>query len=44
VPFPTPKNIPKLANNYKGPNLSGAEFNSGSGKRINYDYTYPNTD
>jgi endoglucanase len=44
LPFPTPKNIPKLANNYKGPNLSGAEFNSGSGKRINYDYTYPNTD
>ena len=30
-------------NNYKGPNLSGAEFNSGPGKRYGYDYIYPNT-
>ena len=32
-----------LANNTKGPNLSGAEFNPGPGKRINFDYTYPPT-
>jgi endoglucanase len=32
-----------LVNNYKGPNLSGAEFNSGPGKRYGYDYIYPNT-
>jgi endoglucanase len=44
VSFPAPKSIPKLVNNYKGPNLSGAEFNSGPDKRYNYDYTYPNTD
>ncbi len=42
--YPPPKSFPTLANNYKGPNLSGAEFNGGPGKRINFDYVYPNTD
>jgi endoglucanase len=35
--------VPRLANNYKGPNLSGAEFNPGPGKRYGYDYIYPTT-
>ncbi len=41
--FPAPRSFPPLANNTKGPNLSGAEFNPGPGKRINFDYTYPST-
>jgi endoglucanase len=41
VSFPAPKAFPPLANNTKGPNLSGAEFNSGPDKRINFDYVYP---
>jgi endoglucanase len=44
VSYQVPKSIPTLANNYKGPNLSGAEFNEGLGKRYGYDYIYPSTD
>jgi endoglucanase len=32
-----------MINNYKGINLSGAEFNSGLGKRLYFDYIYPST-
>jgi endoglucanase len=32
-----------LANNTKGPNLSGAEFNPGPEKRVNFDYVYPSS-
>lgn len=35
--------IPTLVNNYKGPNLSGAEFNAGANKKYGHDYIYPNT-
>ena len=43
ISLPKPIEIPKLSNNSKGPNLSGAEFNPGSGKRYGYDYIYPTT-
>jgi endoglucanase len=32
-----------MVNNYKGPNLSGPEFNGGLGKKHGTDYIYPNT-
>jgi endoglucanase len=32
-----------LVNNYKGPNLAGAEYNRGPGKTYGHDYIYPNT-
>ena len=35
------ESFPPLVNNSKGPNLSGAEFNPGPNKRINFDYVYP---
>ena len=41
--LPIPKSTVQLVNNYKGPNLSGAEFNSGPNRTFNHDYTYPNT-
>jgi endoglucanase len=44
VPFPAPKVIPTLVNNYKGPNLSGGEFNSGPNRTLNYNYVFPTTD
>ncbi|UJR38840.1 hypothetical protein I4U23_031505 [Adineta vaga] len=43
VSYPIPTSIPTLINNFKGPNLSGGEFNSGVGKRYGYDYIYPTT-
>ncbi|CAF1359140.1 unnamed protein product [Adineta steineri] len=43
ISYPIPTSIPTLINNFKGPNLSGGEFNSGIGKRYGYDYIYPST-
>jgi endoglucanase len=43
MPYPAPTSIPTLVTNYKGINLSGAEFNPGPGKRYGWDYIYPST-
>jgi endoglucanase len=43
TPYPVPTPIPPLVTNYKGPNLSGGEFNGGLGKRYGWDYIFPTT-
>lgn len=35
--------IPKLVNNYKGPNIAGGEYSPGPGKTYGHDYIYANT-